>query len=180
MTPGGRAAALRRIAHDLMAEPGAAFRPEPALFQDFGVRCRLRRLPGGRVALPDVRLLLAEARTGLDPDMVDSHPDWALALERARRVPEDLQAIFLILAAAALLKAPCPSDAEVSQRCGHHSAGRARSRIGHLEKSDLVVVGTDAAGRRTVALPQFGWSSAPGEAAPARTAVPRRLGIAAE
>jgi hypothetical protein len=181
LTPGERAAALRRIAFDLLAEPGAYFRPEAALYQDFGVRCRLRRLQGGRVPLPDFRLLLAEARTGLDPDAMTGHPDWFRAVDRARTIPEDLQAIYLILAAAALRGAPCPTDGEVSERCGHHSAGRARSRIGHLEKSDLVVISIDAAGRRIVSLPAFEWTSAPGEAAvPTRGALPRRLGIAAE
>ena len=175
MDPMDRAAALAGIAFALLAEPDATFRPEAVLYQDFGVRCRLMRLPGGRVPLREFRLLLAEARAGMDPAEAATHAGWALARDRALDIPEDLQAVYLILAAAALRGAPCPADEEVSRRCGHHSAGRARSRIGHLEKRDLVVVSTDPAGRRTVSLPDLGWTSAPGDPAPSSIRpLPRR------
>ena len=181
LDPAERTAMVRRIASEVLAEPEAAFRPEAVLFQDFGVRCRVQRVPGGRVSLGDFRLLLAEARAGLDaPDLV-LNPEWDQALQRAQEMPEDLQAVYLILAATALMGLPCPSDAEIAARCGHHAAGRARSRIGHLEKRDLVVTRTDRGGRRSVVLPDLGWQSAPGEGTPAVRLKPgRRFGIAAE
>ena len=182
LDPAERLVLLRRIAFDLLAEPEACFRPEGVLLQDFGVRCRLARLPGGRVPLPEFRLLLAEARAGFGLEDRDRFPDWAMALDRVRSVPDDLQAVYLILAAAALKGLPCPSDAAIAARCGQHAAGRARSRIGHLEKSDLVVTRGEAGGRRRVALPEFGWESAPGETVSAGRAGPviRRFGLAAE
>ena len=67
------------------------------------------------------------------------------------------------MAAAALAGAPCPSDGEVARRCGMHSAGRARSRIRHLDKGDLVVTRSDMSGNRVAAVAEFGWETAPGD-----------------
>ena len=74
-----------------------------------------------------------------------------------------MQAVYLILAAAALRQSPCPSDAEVARRCGMHSAGRARSRIKHLDKGDLVVTRSDMSGNRIAVLPDLGWETMPGD-----------------
>ncbi len=167
-----RGFALRRVACEMMADPEAAFRPEAVLYQDFQVRCRIARLSHAAIPMPDFRLHLAEARAGLDPAAIDLER-WDAALAVAKAIPDDLRAVYLILAAAAFTGAPCPSDAEVSRRCGHHAAGRARSRIGHLEKRDLVVIRPERAGRRAAVLPDLGWETAPGDpSAPATRAVP--------
>ena len=162
LPPDEREALMRRAAHAMMQEPEAAFRPEPVLHADFQLRCRLLKPGIGAVSMAEFKLHLAAGRAGLDPDRIDL-AEWSRALAVARTIPDDLQAVYLILAAAALEGVPCPADAEVARRCGMHSAGRARSRIGHLDKGDRVVLRTDMSGRRVVLLPDLGWESAPGD-----------------
>ncbi|UDL95337.1 ATP-binding protein [Lichenihabitans sp. PAMC28606] len=157
-----REQACRVIAYDILADPDASFRPEAVLYQDFVVRCRIKKIGGGPMPLPEFKLHLNVARAGVDPAAVDLS-EWSRAIAVARQIPDDLQASFLILAGAALLDVACPSDLEISRRCGHHSAGRARSRIGHLEKRDLVVMRTDMSGQRSAVLPDLGWETRPGD-----------------
>ncbi len=167
LPPEQRERALKGIARDVMADPDSFFRPEPVLFGDFGVRCRIGKV--GAVAPAEVRLHVNAARAGLDPELA-AGADWDRALGVARAIPDDLQAVYLIVAAAALAGAPCPSDSEVARRCGMHSAGRARSRVRHLDKGDLVVTRSDMSGNRVAAVAEFGWETAPGDPnAPART-----------
>lgn len=171
-----RLQALLAIACAVMAEPDAPFRPEPVLFQDLQLRWRLSRPGTAPVTLAEARLPLQAGRAGIDPASVDGEA-WGRALAVARRIPEDLQAVYLIIAGAALTGAPCPSDHDIARRCGMHSAGRARSRLNHLDKADLVVLRTDMSGRRAAVLPDLGWETAPGDPqAPAGST----LGLAAE
>ncbi len=154
--------ALRAIASEIMADPDAAFRPEPVLAGDFQVRCRIGKIGGAALPMAEIKFQIAAARAGLDATASDG-ADWARALALARTIPDDLQAVYLILAAAALRHARCPSDAEVARRCGMHSAGRARSRIKHLDKGDLVVTRSDMSGNRIAVLPDLGWETMPGD-----------------
>jgi hypothetical protein len=78
----------------------------------------------------------------------------------ARGVPEDLLAPYLLLARAALDNAPCPDDAELARVYGTNSPGRVRRLLEHLEKSGLIVIHTDFGGRRTVAFPEHGLTTA--------------------
>ena len=158
-----RKAAFLAIAQDILREPEAAFRLEATLFQDFGVRCRIARLGGPPLPLPEFRLYLNAARARVDLAVVDAL-EWERAIDLARTVPDDLQAAFLILAGAALHGAPCPSDPEIAARCGQHSAGRARSRIRHLEKSELVVIRPGVAAARAAIIPELGWETGWGDA----------------
>ena len=168
LPPEDRDRALRAIAREIMADPDSFFRPEPVLFGDFQVRCRIGKV--GAVAPAEHRLHINAARSGLDPEAA-AGADWNRALGVARTIPDDLQAVYLIMAAAALVGAPCPSDGEVARRCGMHSAGRARSRIRHLDKGDLVVTRSDMSGNRVAVVAEFGWETAPGDPnTPARTA----------
>ena len=77
----------------------------------------------------------------------------------AREIPDDLQAVFLIVAAAALIGLPCPSDAAIAALCGQHAPGRARSRLRHLEKSDRLVVRAGLSGSRAIVVPDLGWET---------------------
>ena len=162
LPPEERESVLRAIAYEMMLDPEAPFRPEPVLYQDFQVRCRIRKVGIGPVPLAEFKLHLNIARSGIDPAGVDGAA-WDRAIGIARTIPDDMQAVYLILAGAALSAAPCPSDAEVARRCGMHSAGRARSRIKHLDKGDLVVTRTDMSGRRIAVLPDLGWETAAGD-----------------
>ena len=157
-----RDALFRIIAYEMMRDPESAFRPEPVLYQDFQVRCRIRKIPGGAVPMAEFKLHLSIARAGIDPAAVDAAA-WGRAVAVAKTIPDDLQAVYLILAGAALVGATCPSDNEVARRCGMHSAGRARSRIKHLDKADLVLTRTDMSGNRIAMLPDLGWETAPGD-----------------
>lgn len=151
-----------RIAFAIMEEPDASFRTDAVLYQDFIVRCRIERLGGSPPAMAEFKFLLNAARAGLDPDSVDQE-QWRGALDHARLVPADLQAVFLILAAAAMTGLPCPPDAEIARRCGSHSAGRARSQIRHLQNADFVMTRVDMRGARIAVIPDLGWETAPGD-----------------
>ena len=153
-----RDAAHRTIAHDILQETGAHFRPETILYQDFCVRCRIKRVGGAPLPLAQFKLLIASARAGLDPERA-GEADWQRAVGLARDIPEDLQAVFLIVAGTALTGAPCPSDARVAALCGQHAPGRARSRIKHLEKSNHFVVRNGLSGSRAIVLPDLGWET---------------------
>ncbi len=162
LSPDERDLAFRRLAYDMMRDAEAAFRPEPVLYGDFQTRCRIARIGGGPIPMTEFKLHLSVARAGIDPDTVDREA-WDRAIDMAKTIPEDMQAVYLILAGAALRQAPCPSDFDVARRCGMHSAGRARSRIKHLDKNDLVVTRNDSSGRRIAILPDLGWETAPGD-----------------
>jgi hypothetical protein len=155
-----RLAAFDGIIAEILREPGAAFQPEALLFQDFGVRCRIKRV-GPALSLPEFRLRLNAGRAAIEPGVSDEA--WSGAIEAARAVPEDLQAVFLILAGAGLQQRPCPSDADIAARCGQHAPGRARSRIGHLEKTGRVVIRPGPGGTRSAVLPDFGWETGFGD-----------------
>ena len=158
-----RERALGEILAALLAEPDAAFRPVPALFGDFLVRARIRAVPGPPPELPAFRARLATARAGVGAEVARG-PDWAVATARAAALPEDARGVFLLLARAALERAPCPSDAAIAAAYGTRSAGRARRLLAWLEEQGAVVVQQDRHGRR-VAIVGPGWESAPGDAA---------------
>ena len=89
---------------------------------------------------------------------------WALALSLSAGVSDDLHGVFLIMAKAALLAEPCPSDARIARAYGTHSARRARRLLGYFEEQGLIVVHTDFGGKRIVAFPDLGCQTAPGDA----------------
>src|SRR3546814_556794 len=62
-------------------------------------------------------------------------------------------------------QAPCPSDAEVARVCGSRSTGRAKRLLAYMESQGLLVCRNDLRGNRIIALPELGWTTAPGDAA---------------
>ena len=78
------------------------------------------------------------------------------------------QPLFLEIAeqpaGAAVRGLACPSDAMIARAYGTHSARRARRLLGYFEEQGLIVVHSDAAGRRIVAFPALGCETAPGAA----------------
>jgi hypothetical protein len=82
--------------------------------------------------------------------------------------------VFLLIARAAKAGAPCPNDAEVARVYGTHSIGRAKRLLGYMEARDIIVPRVDLRGRRSLALPQLGWSTAPEEPAHAALALGER------
>ena len=153
---------LDEILRQVLADPEASFRSVAVLYQDFLVRCRIHNLRGKPLDLPAFRRRLATVRAGVDAEAGDS-PDWEKATAYAADLPEDIQGVFLLLARAAMDRAPCPGDAEIARACGSRSTGRARRLLAYMEQRNFVVSRNDRSGRRIVALPGLGWETAPGD-----------------
>jgi hypothetical protein len=150
-----RAERLRAILSELAA---AGAQPAPALYQEFTVRCRMAGL-GGIPGLPDFRRLFALALAG-----IEGEDGWAEPLALAAALPEEMLAPFMALARAAREGAPCPADAELARIYGTASLGRVKRMLGHMEERGVIVIRTDLAGGRSIALPHLGWTSAATEA----------------
>ena len=150
-------AAVNAILLEMAAEEGCTFQPPARLFQDFSVRCRMQRLTAGHVDMTQFRRRFAMAVAGVgDPE---AEP-WKAILRVARPLSDDLLAPFLVIARAAHDGTPCPDDEELARVYGTSSPGRIRRLLEHYERSGLIVVRTDFSGRRSVAVPELGLSTA--------------------
>jgi hypothetical protein len=150
-------AILGDILTEMAAEPDATFQTTAALFQDFTLRCRMRRVGAHVGDITRFRRRFAMAVAGIaDPDA----PQWGSLQALAATVADDLLAPFLIIARAAQDGAPCPEDEELARAYGTSSSGRIRRLLEHLEKSGLIVVRTDFQGRRSIGIPELGLSTA--------------------
>jgi DNA helicase HerA-like ATPase len=157
-----REAALDDVIRELLDDPDAAFRSVAVLYQDFLVRCRIRRVLGEALALPAFRRKLAVVRAGVDAETAGSET-WQRALALSTQLADDVQGVFLVLARAALEGAPCPPDAAIARAYGTHSTGRARRLLTYFEEQGLVVVRMDLRNRRIVAFPELGVETAPAD-----------------
>jgi hypothetical protein len=155
-------AALDAILREILADPEAAFRSVAVLYQDFLVRCRIRRVGGEPPNLPAFRRRLAVARAGVDTATA-AGSEWDRAVAFAGDLPEDIQGVYLLLARAALEGYPCPPDGEIARACGSRSPGRARRLVAYMETRNIVVTRADPRGLRIIALPDLGWETAPGD-----------------
>ena len=129
------------------------------LYQDFTVRCRMRRVSGPETSLDAFRKRLAVARAGASEEVLSSDA-WEKALTAAETLPEDLHGLFLFIARSAIEGAPCPSDEAIAASYGTASLGRARRLLQYIESRDLIVSRIDLAGKRSIAIPRLGWSTA--------------------
>jgi uncharacterized protein len=160
LTPEEREAQISSALGDIM-EGANAFRTDAELYQDFLVRCRIRRLVGTPLGLPEFRQRLAVIRSGADEETMASEA-WTKTLTLSHAVTDDLKAVFLMLANAAINGQPCPSDAAIARSYGTHSVRRARRLLGYFEEQGLVVVHQDRLGGRIVAFPDLGVETLPG------------------
>ncbi len=174
MEPEEREAIMVEILRELMADPEARQRQIAVLYQDFTVRCRMRRLGRQSLSLEEFRRRLAVARAGASDEVAGSLA-WQQALDASASLPEDLQGLFLYIARAAIERLPCPGDAELASVYGSHSPSRARRLIGYIEERGLIVCHVDFRGQRTLALPTLGLETMPGLALPRVAGVPRGL-----
>jgi uncharacterized protein len=87
---------------------------------------------------------------------------WANALALSRRVTDELQGVFLLLAKAALMGEACPPDATIARVYGTHSARRARRFLSYFEEQGLIVVHSAHGGGRIAAFPDLECETAPG------------------
>ena len=153
---------IAAVMAELLGDPDAGFRTTAVLYQDFLVRCRIRRVPGEPPALPAFRRLLAVARAAPD-EQVAASGGWQQALALSETLTDDVQGVFLVVAQAALSGGPCPSDATLARLYGTHSASRARRLLTWFEERGLVVLRTDFRGQRIAAFPDLGVETAPGD-----------------
>jgi len=165
-TPEARDAIVAACLAEIIADEGESFRAAAVLFQDFGVRCRMRGLADAGLDLAAFRTRLSLARAGLYAGIGEDDP-MADAAREAETLPEDSRGVFLLIARAALDRAPCPGDAEIARVYGSHSTGRARRLLGFLEAQGAIVVRIDLRGGRAIALPALGWTTAVTEKASA-------------
>lgn len=163
---GARDEIIDRIVSEILEEPEAAFQPIASLYQDFQVRCRIEKLPGGAPDLQNFREKLSVARAGVAKGEVDDS-EWPKAELIAAELPEDMRGVYLLLAKAALAKAPCPGNIEIATAYGTRSPGRARWLLSHMEERGFVICATDLRGNRIVTMTDLGWQTAPGDEAAA-------------
>ncbi len=154
---------LNSVMREILEDPDAAFRSDAVLYQDFLVRCRIRRVTGEPLDLSTFRRALAVARAGVHGEPEDGSA-WHLALDLSASLPDDLHGVFLLVARAAVEGAACPSDAVLARAYGTHSARRARRLLSFFEERGLVVLHTDLRGWRIAAFPDLGCETAPGDA----------------
>jgi hypothetical protein len=157
-----REAGIDTVLKEILEDPDAGFRTDAVLYQDFLVRCRIRRVAGEPLQLAAFRRRLAVARAGVDRKTAGGEA-WPQALQLSESLPDDVQGVFLMVAQAAVTGAPCPSDATLARAYGTHSARRARRLLTYFEERDLIVVRTDFHNNRVVAFPDLGCETAPGD-----------------
>ncbi|MHB2168751.1 helicase HerA domain-containing protein [Alsobacter sp. R-9] len=147
---------------EMAEEPDTAFRPAGLLYQDFLVRCRIRRLHSPPLDLAGFRrrMTLARAAEGLG----EAGEGWDAAVAASAGLDEDLQAAYLAIARAALEGAPCPTDDAIAEAFGSHSPGRGRRAVAQLEQYGLVVCRADIRGHRIAVLPDLERETAPQDA----------------
>jgi hypothetical protein len=175
-----QAEVVAAVLRDIVADADSAYRTAGVLYQDFAVRCRMRGVAEAPLDLAAFTRRLAMARAGLfeedggEEEAEGGDRSWREALALGASLPEDMLGVFLLIARAAKAGAPCPPDAEVARVYGTHSVGRARRLLGYMEARDIIVPRVDLRGRRSLALPQLGWSTAPEEPAEAAPAPAER------
>ena len=148
---------LGEILTEMASDKDATFQTTAALFQDFTLRCRMRRVGAhvGDISRFRRRFAMAVANIA-NPDA----PQWAGLIALAGAVTDDLLAPFLIIGRAAMDGAPCPNDEDLARAYGTSSSGRIRRLLEHLEKTGLIVVRTDFQNRRSIGIPELGISTA--------------------
>lgn len=152
-----RDAVIGQVLREMCEDPEATYRQPAILFQDFGVRCRMARLPGHGLDLAGFRRRLSMARAGL-PDELDE--GWLDAMAIGATLPEDMLAPFLLVANAARDGREAPSDSALAQVYGTHSQGRVRRLIAYMEEQGIFVLRTDLSGKRSINIPRLGWTTA--------------------
>ncbi|MFC7497735.1 helicase HerA domain-containing protein [Enterovirga sp. GCM10030262] len=151
-------AIVARVLSEVTEEPGSAFQPVPALYQDFLLRCRMRRLARPPLDLAAFRFRLSAARAGiLDP----GDENYAGALAIGAELPEEMLAPFLLIARAAREGQECPSGPILAEVYGTSSPARVRRLLAWMEEREILVSRTDLSGRRSIAIPRLGWTTAP-------------------
>lgn len=155
--PDDMARLLDEIFAELLADPEAAFRPAPLVYQDFLFHCRVHRLGDAGLDMSAFRRRLALTRAGVGVD--DGDEDWSRVLVVSELLPEEMQGVFLMVARAARDGAPCPSDEALARAYGSHSPSRGRWLLSYMAEQGHIVTETDFRGNRIVAITGVGWKT---------------------
>jgi hypothetical protein len=153
-------ATVMTVLEEMVADTASTMQTPAVLYQDFSVRCRMRRLTRVPLDLPAFRRRFAMARAGM---LDDRDPRWTDAMRVSEQLPEDMLAPFLLIAHAALTGQPCPDDDVLARAYGTSSPGRVRRLIEYMEKQGVLVARTDFGGRRSIGVPELGLSTAAGD-----------------
>lgn len=138
---------VARVVHDLAAEEGATFQSPAALYREFAMRCRQQGVPSAHIDMVRFRRSFAHASAGL------GYLEAPLreAIERlAEKVPDDVLAPYLAIAAAAAQGRAMPDEDEVARVYGSSSPSRIRRLLDHLERQGLISVREEFGGERTI------------------------------
>ena len=160
--PAERESVIAAVLSEVLKDADAASATPATLYQDFCVRCRVRRLGGEPLSLSAFRRRLAVARAEAG-QIVANTSGWEQAQTLAATLPDELAGLFLVVARAALEGAACPSDATLAAAYGTHSGGRARRALAHLEERGAIVMRRDLRGAPILAVPDLGVETGPGE-----------------
>ena len=160
LDPAEREAAMAEILASVLADSDAVACTPATLYQDFTVRCRIRRIGGEAMSLSEFKRRLAVARAGVG-GVIAEGPEWERAQGIAATLPDDLAGLFLLIARTAIEGAPCPSDASLAQAYGTSSAGRARRMLAYLEERGAIVMRRDLRGAPIIAVPDLDAETGP-------------------
>ncbi len=152
-------AEIEAIFAEILADPEAAYRPIPLIYQEFAYHCRVKRLDDRGSDMPAFRRRLAIARAGLTTTTED--PDWARVFEISESLPEEMQGAYLLVARAAADGVTCPDDATLARVYGSHSPSRGRWLLSFMAERGFIVCDTDFRGMRTVKIAGVNWRTAP-------------------
>jgi hypothetical protein len=147
---------LADVLRALTQDPDSSGRSASVLYQDFTIRCRLAGLSRPPLDLAGFTRRMSMARAGV----FDEDAGWAPALEAANDLPDDMLGPFLLLARAAREQMPCPSDEQIALSYGTVSLGRVRRLLTYIESRELIVTRVDLSGKRSIAIPRLGWTTA--------------------
>lgn len=153
-----REALIDEIVRSVVGE-GETFRPASALYSDFLVHCRVRRVGSKAPDLADFTRRVAIVRAGVDA--ASAGEDWQGAVAQASELPEEMQGVFLMLARAAMEGAPSPADEALARAYGSRSPSRGRWLLTYMEERGYLVCEADFRGNRVVRFPTFGWKTTP-------------------
>ncbi|KAA6405721.1 ATP-binding protein [Candidatus Tokpelaia sp.] len=155
---------FQRLMRDIFADRRAFYQTVAVLYQDFQVRCRIERIKERLPSMPEFRCLLACARAGVGAE-AEAQPLWPQACRLAENLSnEEVEArsVFLALAQAAALAAPCPGDATLARLYRTSSPRRVQSLLKHFEERGLIIVRTDFSGKRIITFPDLQIETASG------------------
>jgi len=153
------ASAADAVLNDIVTDTDSEGRSPGSLFQDFTVRCRMRGLAKPPLDLTAFTRRLAMARAGMLD--ADGGGRWEPALAVADQLPPDMLGVFLLIARAAEGGDPAPGEAEMARIYGTQSLGRIRRLVEYMERERVIATRTDLRGRRSIAIPQLGWTTGP-------------------